>query len=86
MKNFISKYYVRILVDDNEGILSAIAAVFSKNKISIKSLVQKDSKKKSVPIVFITHETREEFMKNALDEISQLVGVESVAAVIRVED
>ena len=83
--NFISKYYVRILVDDNEGILSAIAAVFSKNKISIKSLVQKDSKKKSVPIVFITHETREESMKNALDEISQLVGVESVAAVIRVE-
>ena len=84
--NFISKYYVRILVDDNEGILSAIAAVFSKNKISIKSLVQKDSKKKSVPIVFITHETREESMKNALNEISQLVGVESVAAVIRVED
>lgn len=84
--NFISKYYVRILVDDNEGILSAIAAVFSKNKISIKSLVQKDSKKKSVSIVFITHETREESMKNALDEISQLVGVESVAAVIRVED
>lgn len=84
--NFISKYYVRILVDDNEGILSTIAAVFSKNKISIKSLVQKDSKKKSVPIVFITHETREESMKNALDEISQLVGVESVAAVIRVED
>ena len=84
--NFISKYYVRILVDDNEGILSAIAAVFSKNKISIKSLVQKDSKKKSVPIVFITHETREESMKNALDEISQLIGVESVAAVIRVED
>lgn len=84
--NFISKYYVRILVDDSEGILSAIAAVFSKNKISIKSLVQKDSKKKSVPIVFITHETREESMKNALDEISQLVGVESVAAVIRVED
>ncbi len=85
-RNFISKYYVRILVDDNEGILSAIAAVFSKNKISIKSLVQKDSKKKSVSIVFITHETREESMKNALDEISQLVGVESVAAVIRVED
>lgn len=84
--NFISKYYVRILVDDNEGILSAIAAVFSKNKISIKSLVQKDSKKKNVSIVFITHETREESMKNALDEISQLVGVESVAAVIRVED
>ena len=84
--NFISKYYVRILVDDNEGILCAIAAVFSKNKISIKSLVQKDSKKKSVPIVFITHETREESMKNALDEISQLVGVESVAAIIRVED
>ena len=84
--NFISKYYVRILVDDNEGILSAIAAVFSKNKISIKSLVQKDSKKKNVSILFITHETREKSMKNALDEISQLVGVESVAAVIRVED
>lgn len=84
--NFISKYYVRILVDDNEGILSAIAAVFSKNKISIKSLVQKDSKKKNVSIVFITHETREKAMKNALDEISQLVGVESIAAVIRVED
>lgn len=84
--NFISKYYVRILANDTEGILSAITSVFSKNKISIKSMIQKDSKKQSVPIIFITHETREESMKKALDEISQIMGVESIPAVIRVED
>ena len=66
--------------------MSAITAVFSKNKISIKSMIQKDSKKQSVPIIFITHETREESMKKALDEISQIMGVESIPAVIRVED
>ncbi len=84
--DFTSKYYIRLIVSDEEGTLGKIAAVFGKNNISINSVIQKDAKGREVPIIFITHETKESVMKKALAKIEQLSGVESVAALIRVED
>lgn len=84
--DFSSKYYIRLTVTDEEGTLGKIAGVLGKNNISIKSVVQKDVKRRDVPIIFITHETRESIIKKALAEIEQLSGVETVAALIRVEE
>lgn len=84
--DFTSKYYIRLVASDEEGTLGKIAGVFGKNNVSINSVVQKDAKKHEVPIIFITHETKESIIKKALGEIEQLSGVESVAALIRVED
>lgn len=84
--DFSSKYYIRLVVSDEEGTLGKIANVFGKNNISINSVVQKDAKKHEVPIIFITHETKESLIRKALGEIEQLSGVEAVAALIRVEE
>lgn len=84
--DFSSKYYIRLIASDEEGTLGKIAGVFGKNNISINSVVQKDASRHEVPIIFITHETKESHIKKALAEIEQLSGVETVAALIRVED
>lgn len=84
--DFVSKYYIRLIVSDEEGTLGKIAGVFGKNNVSINSVVQKDAKKHEVPIIFITHETKESTIKKALCEIEQLSGVEKVASLIRVEE
>ena len=84
--DFTSKYYIRLVATDEEGNLSKIAGVFGKNNISINTVVQKDIRKHEVPIIFITHATKESIINRALAEIQQLSGVESIATLIRVED
>ena len=44
--NLVSSSYLRIEVKDQSGVLSTITKIFSKNKISIKNLIQVPDKKK----------------------------------------
>lgn len=84
--DFCSKYYVRMLVSDEEGTLSKITGVFGRNGISLSSVVQKNARGVNVNVIFVTHEAKESVMKKALSEIEQLSGVEKIAALIRVEE
>ena len=84
--DFASRYYVRLVVSDEEGTLSKITGVFGRNGISLASVVQKEAASKEVAVIFVTHETRESVMKKSLAEIEPLSGVEKIAALIRVEE
>ena len=82
---FSSKYYIRLMVKDVAGILSHITGIYGDNGVSINSVIQKDTKNGAVPIIFVTHTTKESAVQNALKAIGEIDGVE-VAALIRVED
>ena len=82
---FNSKYYIRLMVKDVAGILSHITGIYGDNGVSINSVIQKDTKHGAVPIIFVTHTTKESAVQNALKAINEIDGVE-VAALIRVED
>lgn len=84
--DFSSRYYVRLMVSDEEGTLSKITGVFGRNGISLASVVQKEAASSEVAVIFVTHETKESVMKKSLVEIEQLSGVDSIAALIRVEE
>lgn len=84
--DFSSRYYVRLMVSDEEGTLSKITGVFGRNGISLASVVQKEAASSEVAVIFVTHETKESVMKKSLAEIEQLSGVDSIAALIRVEE
>ncbi|MAH54312.1 MAG: homoserine dehydrogenase [Candidatus Pelagibacter sp.] len=57
---YLNSLYLRFDVKDKPGVLSSITKVFTKNKISIKNLIQKpDKKNKTASIVILTHESRE---------------------------
>ena len=84
--DFSSRYYIRLMVSDEEGTLSRIAGVFGNNGVSLASVVQKEAESSEVAVIFVTHETRESVIKKALAEIGQLSGVDKVAALIRVEE
>ena len=59
--------YLRLEVIDKPGVLSNITNVFSKNKVSIKRLVQNpDRNKKSSSIVIITHKSKDKFLNKIL--------------------
>ena len=78
--------YLRIEVKDKPGVLSSITKIFSKNKISIKNLIQiPDKKKRKASIVIITHKTLENNYKNLLVNLAKNKFVLSKPTFIRVE-
>ncbi len=59
---------------DNPGVLARISGVFSKKKISIQEVVQRESKGRYAQIVIILHENREKDVQDALKDNSKASG------------
>ena len=79
--------YLRFEVDDKPGVLSNITNIFSKNKVSIKRLVQNpDKNKKSSSIIIITHKSKDRFLKKILKEIDKKTFVKHKSKLIRIDD
>src|SRR5699024_8704800 len=73
VSDFKSAYYMRLTVEDKAGILAKIASIFSKNGISIVEMVQKPARADGkVPLVLITHETKELSVRSAVAKIDAL--------------
>ena len=69
----IGKKYIRLNVEDKFGVLEKIAGIFSRNKVSIASVIQKEVDTKGLAdLVIMTHESLENNLKNSLDEIQKL--------------
>ena len=68
--NHVTSSYIRIEVKDQSGVLSSITKIFTKNKISIKNLVQVPNKKnKKASIAIITHESLEKNFQNLIKNL-----------------
>ena len=84
-KRFFSAY-LRFDVLDKPGILSDITSVFSKNKVSIKRLVQDPDKiKKSSSIIIITHVSKDEHLRKILKLISRKIYIKKKPKLIRID-
>jgi len=78
--------YLRINVKDQPGVLSSITKIFSKNKISIKNLIQvPDKKTKTASIAIITHENKEKNFKNLIKNLTKNKFVIKKPTFIRIE-
>jgi homoserine dehydrogenase len=84
-KNWESAFFLRLIVLDAPNVLAKIAGVFGKHGVSLDSVMQKGHGEEHVPLVLITHKSKELSVKKALDELSQIKEVQSVANAIRVE-
>ena len=79
--------YLRLEVIDKPGVLSNITNVFSKNKVSIKRLVQNpDRNKKSSSIVIITHKSKDKFLNKILKEIAKKNYIRKKPKFIRIDE
>ena len=64
--------YLRFEVLDKPGVLSNITNIFSKNKVSIKRLIQNPNKsKKFSSIIIITHESKDKFLNKIIKQIEK---------------
>ncbi len=81
VKNFESAYYLRLAAADKAGVLSKVTAIFGKYGISMAEVKQEtEVKNGEVPLILITHTTRENNVKKAVADINST----SVAKVVSV--
>jgi homoserine dehydrogenase len=80
-----TKYYLRIAVNDEIGVLEKIAHILAKNGISIESFLQKP-RDGFVKLLFATHKSIEKNIKNAIKEIEKEKFVIKPINYIRIEE
>ena len=79
--------YFRFEVDDKSGVLSSITNIFSKNKTSIKRLIQNPNKNKKISsIIVITHASKDKYLNKILKEISKKNYIKKRPKLIRIDD
>lgn len=87
IENFTSAYYIRIAACDKTGVLAKVTSIFSRCGISVSQMVQEDEscgENGSLPIIFITHKTKEHSINKAVEEINANCELAKVSAVVRV--
>ena len=79
--------YFRFNVIDKPGVLSNITQVFSRNRVSIKRLVQDPNKnKRSSSIIIITHPTKDKSLNRIIQTINRKSYVKKRSKLIRIND
>jgi homoserine dehydrogenase len=88
-----SRYYLRFMIADRPGVLSALAHILGEKGISIASVIQHDSgdddagaEARPVPLVIMTHMAIEQNLRSALDEIDRLDIVRAPSVCLGVEE
>ena len=85
----IGSYYLRFTTVDKPGVISGISNEFKLNKISMKSMLQKDSDQSlngKATIVVTTHDCLEKNMMSALRKINKLDFIQKKTVYLRIED
>lgn len=88
MAEHVGRYYIRLIVRDQPGVLADVSAVLRDEKISIESLVQRgrsEAEHQPVAVMLISHEAREADMARAMKKIAKLRSVLQAPALIRIE-
>lgn len=81
-----SMYYFRFTAIDRPSVLSKISGILGANNISIASVIQKGRKEgEAVPLVVLTHKSKEKNVKKAIREIDDLDVVADRTVFVRVE-
>ncbi len=79
-------YFLRLMVQDQPGVIADITAVLRDHTISLESMLQHGrSASKAVPVVLVTHVTNEHAMRAALDRLAKLSAVLEPPTAIRIE-
>ncbi len=87
MDDLKGEYYLRFSVEDRPGVLAGIADILGRNDISIQHIRQEGrSKVDAVPLVMVTHKTRERKLQKSLKEIQKLDAVQEEPRLIRIEN
>ncbi len=84
-ESLLSRFYLRIQVEDRPGTLASIAQVFAEEEASFSAVLQRENTARLTDILFLTHTVREGSLQRALLRVRKLPSVKEISAIFRVE-
>jgi homoserine dehydrogenase len=82
-----SRYYLRLTVKDQPGVLGQVTMIFGRHGISLSAIRQKETDHEQlVPVVITTHRAQEGPMRAAVKEIDDLETVQPPTVCLRIVD
>ena len=78
-----NKFFLRMQVKNQPGVLASIATVFGSHGVSIARVVQKHIKGDLAELVIVTDKVREDYLKNALEQLRDIENIFEISSVIR---
>ena len=81
-----TKYYLRVTVKDEKGVLAKISKTLGDNNISIDTFLQKQVGDDKAILLFSTHTCYEKEIKEAIKEIEGYDFINQKVSMIRIED
>ncbi|HEY5228522.1 MAG TPA: homoserine dehydrogenase, partial [Opitutaceae bacterium] len=83
----LGRYYVRLTVADQPGVLARVATIMAKNRMSIASVIQSPSEREGLAsLVLTTHESDERSMRVAMRALASLGSVREAPLLLRIGD
>jgi homoserine dehydrogenase len=80
-------YYLRLQVTDQPGVMGGITVILGEAEVSIDSIIQRSrAPGETVPIVILTHETKEGVMMEALERLKAHPAMQEDPRLIRIEN
>lgn len=82
-------YYLRLMVWDRPGVMAKVTTALSQHGVSVASMIQHgraETEGGVVPVVFITHETSEGAMQEALETITAFESNSQPPVLMRIEN
>ncbi len=86
MEETEASYYIRLQVDDEPGVLGAIATAFGNCDVSLKSVIQTRMVNIHAEIVAVTHVVKHKKVEAARELLEALPVVDRICNIIRVDD
>jgi homoserine dehydrogenase len=83
-----SRYYLRLTVQDEPGVLAQVASVTARNRVSIASVLQTtaEGRADAASLILTTHESDERALHHTLTEFSQLGCLLEAPLLLRIGD
>jgi homoserine dehydrogenase len=81
----VSKYYLRMGVEDKPGVLSSVTKMFADNDISIETVLQRPCVNGDANLLFATHHAVEKNIQGIIKALDDASFVKSTPSMIRIE-
>lgn len=84
VEDIVSKFFLRMVVDNTPGVLASIASVFGNNSVGLEKVIQQNVKKDQAELVVVTDPVQEKHLKDSLAIFNGMSIIKKIPAVIRV--
>ncbi|MEO1400679.1 MAG: homoserine dehydrogenase [Cyanobacteria bacterium J06635_1] len=84
MAELVSRFYLRLLVKDQPGVIGHLGTTFGQHNVSLESIVQIGMQDNLAELVVVTHEVKEGDFQQAIETLKGFGETDAIASILRV--